>query len=646
MQTTEKSCKSRSLRSTLLFSVLAAGLSVSASAFADSVLTYHNDNRRTGWDKHERELTPATVKNGTGGKHFKRLHSVTFDEQSDAQPLVVTNQTIKGKGVHDVVYVVTENNTVYAFDANNGDMLRKRHFGKPVPIDALPGGCNNNSNFVGIGSTPVIDPDSKTLYLIADIYDSDSNSGAFWLHAVDLASLDDVTPAVKVHASGKLTNNHTYRFDANVSRQRAALLLANGNVYAGFASYCDVAADQSRGWVLGWNKDTLKPLAANELTDKLASSTDNYFLTSVWMSGFGLASSAMNDGDIYFVTGNSDPSGDSIDKVNNVAESSVQLSSDLLNIKSVFTPDNAVGLEEGDGDFGSGGLTLLPPQPGAIPNLAVAAGKDGEMYLLNADNLHNHTHGSARILDEESIGSCWCGESYFTASDGTGRVISSGSNSIILWKVKTGSNPNLVNLHESDGIPGSQSGGFFTSVSSDGAKTHTAIVWAVSRPDGSPAEHVWLYAFNGTSAETVFSAKAGTWPNTGGDSNTVPTVANGKVYVASYKELDIFGFSGSAAEAPMANLGHVEPARAHLPQGEHEIFGMVRAFRGSIIVLARRDGALVTVDARDALRQARFAQPTVGHGVMVRGRYNGARTFVASYVFHAKDHAAMWYSDR
>src|SRR5262249_8155075 len=159
---------------------------------------------------------------------------------------------------------------------------------------------------------------SKTLYLIADIYDGTSTP-TYWLHAIDLASLDDVTPAVKVHASGKLSNGHTYRFDAQVSRQRAALLLANGNVYAGFASYCDQSADQSRGWVLGWNKDTLNPLAANELTNKLPTSTDDFFLTSIWMSGFGLASSGADNGDIYFITGNSDYSGDSIDKVDNIA---------------------------------------------------------------------------------------------------------------------------------------------------------------------------------------------------------------------------------------------------------------------------------------------------------------------------------------
>ena len=211
------------------------------------------------------------------------LNSVAVDEQVDAQPLVVAVS-----GGNDQVFVATENNTVYRIDAVTGTILQSRNLGLPVPMSSLPGSCNNNSAVVGITSTPVIDVGTQTLYVMT--YTMESGSQVYRIHALDLETLaDKIGSGVIVAGSGVLSNSTTYTFNPVVSRQRSALLEANGNVYAGFASFCDFAASSSRGWMLGWDATTLTPLAANVLVDKQESSKDNYFLSSIWMSGAGPA---------------------------------------------------------------------------------------------------------------------------------------------------------------------------------------------------------------------------------------------------------------------------------------------------------------------------------------------------------------------
>ncbi|HEX3674822.1 MAG TPA: hypothetical protein VHU87_11145 [Rhizomicrobium sp.] len=606
-----------------------------------NVVTFHYDNLRTGWNPGETALTPTTVQHGSGGATFKMTSFTNLDGQVDAQPLIVTGETIQTKGVHDVVYVATENNTLYAIDANTGAILRERHFNAPVPVDALPGGCGNNSGVVGIEGTPVIDAANNVMYLVAYVYAN--NAQKYELHEINLTTLADVVPRVLITASGKLANGHTYKFNPAVSRQRAAMLLSGGNVYVGFASFCDIAADQARGWVLGWNAGTLAPLPANELTNTLASSPDNYYLTSIWMSGAGLAANA--NGDVFFVTGNSDYSGTTISAVNNVAESTVQVSADLTTVKSVFTPDNAVSLENEDGDFGSGGVMLLPPQTGQASNTAVAAGKDGNMYFLNADNLNNNTTGENRILGTYGIGGCWCGESYFTGHDGVGHVVASGGNSVTVWVEKSGAHPKLVSDFSSAGISGDQDPGFFTAVSSNGTTAGTTVIWAISHPDSSNGDSISLYAFNANSGATVFSGVAGHWVFTGGNANLAPVAANGHVYVGSYEGLAIYGLSSGPAATPTSFSSNVLP-RIALAPGQHEIFGTVRAIDGWTATIARRDGSLVKVDMLAAAQTGKFAQPRVGHGILVRGKYTAMNAMAADIVMHAKDRAGMWQSDR
>jgi hypothetical protein len=618
---------------------------VAAAADTVNVTTYHYDNYRTGWDSSETTLTPSRVKYaGSTGKTFKMTSFTALDDQVDAQPLIVTGQTITGQGNHNVVYVATENDSIYAIDADSGAILLKRNFGTPVPQSELPGGCKNNAPNVGITGTPVIDAANGTMYAIVYTYET-GTAPKYRIYALDLSTLADIIPPVVVSASGKLSNGKTYRFDAAVSRQRPALLLANGNVYAGFGSFCDAANNLSRGWVLGWQTGTLTPLANNELVNKLATSTDDIFLSAIWMAGYGLTSGGP-DGDIYFVTGNTDAGSSVPDgSVDNLAESVVQVSPDLSTVVSVFTPDDSNSLDQGDTDFGSGGALLLPPQSGQASDLLVAAGKDGDMYFLNADNLDNNTTGAKRILGTYNIGGCWCGESYFTGSDGIGRVVSSGGNTMKVWKVVTGAKPKLGQEQGTGRLTsGAQDPGFFTSISTNGTTANTGVVWALSRADGSANENIMLFAFDANNGATLFTANAGTWPNVTGDANLVPVVANSKVYVASYQSLAIFGLSSAAAaKAPFATRV-AEPAP--LFAGQHEIFGTVHAIDGATIVVQKRDGTLVTIDASQAAKDHNLAPVSVGHGVVARGTYNAAGAMAASVVLHAKDHMTAWLPDR
>ena len=200
--------RSRIRRTVAAFVAAAAALVPEADA-QTSVTTHHYDNLRTGWNYDETVLTPAIVESSA----FGLLYSVPLDEQVDAQPLVVVGQSITGQiGTYNVVYVATENNTIYAIDSATGAVLLQNNFGTPVPRSVLPGRCNNNSSVVGINSTPVIDLASKTIYVV--IYTLDApNTPQFRLHALDLSSLTDKVAPVVVTASQTLVNGATYTFN-------------------------------------------------------------------------------------------------------------------------------------------------------------------------------------------------------------------------------------------------------------------------------------------------------------------------------------------------------------------------------------------------------------------------------------------------
>jgi len=505
-------------------------------AWSQSVTTYHYDNNRTGWNSNETSLTPASV----SSSYFGPLRTVPLDDQVDSQPLYMPGVNITAgafQGTHDVVYVATENNTVYAIDAESGTVLLNPNFGTPV---ARPLGCMNNGPNVGITSTPVIDPESNTLYVM--VYTLQGTGPAYYLHALDLGSLTDKVPPQQVTASHMLADGSTFNFNATYQRQRPALLLANGNIYAGFGSFCDYAPNLSRGWLLGWQGGTLTPLAANHVFNTQVTSPRNFFLSSIWMAGYG--PSADDWGNVLVVTGNSDPSGTTYDGVTNLQESVIKMSPDLSSVLDLFTPSNWATLDQRDNDFGSGGVLVLPDQLGSYPRLAVAAGKQGLLFLMNEDALGGYSSQTNNVFGTYNVGPCWCGQSYFVdPNDSLARVVSSGGRIAEVWKVQPSMIPSLTQVAASPLIAGGQDPGFFTTVSSNG--TSSPIIWAISRPSSSDLS-VYLYAFDpesGKTMTTLFRGAAGSWPNLGGDANLVPVVANGMVFVASHNQLQIFGLS-------------------------------------------------------------------------------------------------------
>jgi hypothetical protein len=431
--------------------------------------------------------------------------------------------------------------------------------------------------------------------------------------------------------------------------QRPALLGLSGTIYAGFGSFCDFSADQSRGWLLGWQASTLTPLPANRLTDTL--STGNYFLSSIWMSGYGIAA-APASGNLFFSTGNSGPG--TYSGVRNIQESVVKVDPQLVRNLGIFTPSNEDFLDQIDGDLSSGGVLLLPAQPGPFPDLAVTAGKFGTMYLLNRASLGGFTPGGPdNVLDEKTIGLCWCGPSYFTGPDGVGRVVSSGGGGfnlaqITVWKVQT--SPTVAFVQEGAALPvaSGQDPGTFTTVSSNGTQAGTAILWATGRPTDSGPATVNLYAFSATPSSgtlpLLFSSPAGSWPNTGGNANIVPVVANGHVFVASNQQLTIFGLGGHPFVARAAAAA--QPAALNTPKPPHEITGVLEQVDGPLLTLRTRAGKIARVDASEALRGKQTGVLVPGHAYTVQGTYDPTGALHAQAVARAKDSAAIWPLDR
>ncbi|HTA53301.1 MAG TPA: hypothetical protein VK755_01040, partial [Candidatus Acidoferrales bacterium] len=520
-----------------------------------------------------------------------------------------------------------------------GTVLFQQSLGTPVQT---PLSCNNNGPNVGITSTPVVDLSANVMYVIA--YTMESGTPTYRIHELSLSNLTDVIPSVVVSASHTLTNGALFAFNATYQRQRPALLQANGNIYAGFGSFCDYAASNSRGWLLGWQAGSLTPLPANRLNDMLFTSPDAFFLSSIWMSGYGPA--ADSSGNVYFVTGNSDYSGNTYNGVTNIPESVVKVSADLGNLLSVFTPSNVAYLDETDNDFGSGGVLLLPTLKSSIP-LAAAAGKYGTMYLLDRNSLGGYSQYSNNDLAEAQVGGCWCGQSYF-ASKGHQRIVASGGNEVTVWNVKDSSSVSLNLSATSPGLPGGQDPGFFTSISST-RQGRNAIIWALARPAYTPGT-MSLFAFasepkhGSTQLQTLYQGTAGYWDATNGDANLVPVVANGKVYVASYEQLDIFGLGGSGAK-PLVPRVRPVAFRGTL-RAPHEVTGTLVRINGSFLTLLTRTGKLVRADDSDAFRHERTGDLVPGEPFNVRGTYDAAGVLHAVAIVRAKPSQTSWFPDR
>ncbi len=338
------------MHSALILALLFPILLLSPATLAQvDVLTQHNDNGRTGANLSETELTPADVNQAQFGMLFKRV----VDDQLYTQPLVVTGVAVNG-GTHDVVYVTTVNNSVYAFDANDPEAAAPTwhvNFGTPANLHSANFGCLDINGQMGIIGTPVIDKARGVLYVVALTRAGDAYTQR--LHELDLATGADLPESPVVIQAAD--------FNALMQNQRPALMLANGLVYVGYASHCD--REPYHGYLMAYDAQTLKQTAVFNTSP---TGTE----ASIWQSGQGPAADA--EGNVYAVTGNG-----SWDGVQNFSESFLKFSPQLK-LLDWFTPTNHDDLDAHDIDLNSSGATLIP-----ATHLVIGGGKGGVLYTLD-----------------------------------------------------------------------------------------------------------------------------------------------------------------------------------------------------------------------------------------------------------------------
>jgi hypothetical protein len=332
-------CSKRSVTAIHLFALVLTLRLLSSQAVAQAqkqptspqdVLTFRADNLRTGWFSSEPVLNVSNV-NATS---FGLLKTVVLDGRVDAQPLYVSQQTILGKGIHNVIYVATENNSVYAIDATRGTILWRRTLGTPVPYQYK----NNDDNVypvMGILSTPVIDRTLGNIYVVADTYNGKTD--IFTLHSLSLSTCKDVVKAAVIQLTATLSDGSTWTFRPQYHLQRPGLLEANGSIYVSFGSNGDTVPTLSRGSIVRYDATTLLKLGT-DVPDTLREKFQPYYLSSIWQSGY--APAADSNGDIFFSTGNSDPNKASYSASFNRPNSVVHLSGDLVSLLDSFTPSN------------------------------------------------------------------------------------------------------------------------------------------------------------------------------------------------------------------------------------------------------------------------------------------------------------------
>src|SRR5438132_1004337 len=528
-------------------------LSGQAARAQVAVLTYHNDNARTGQNLNETILTPGNVAPGT----FGLLFSYPVDGNVYAQPLYVPSVNLPGQGFHNVVFVATEHDSVYAFDADDSGvgLLWQVSFIDPANgVTTVPPENVQSQDIVpeiGITGTPVIDGGTGTLYVVAKTKEVVAGSPHYVqrLHALDIATgaekfggpivIGDTVfdgssttyvsgPSVPGTGSGSVGGR--VFFNALRQNQRSGLLLLNGVVYIGWASHSDTSP--YHGWVLGYDAQTLAPAA-------VFNTTPNGGLGGVWMSGGGLA--ADNNGAVYLSTGNGtfDVTGSQAPAY---GDSVLKLATGIdLTVADFFTPSNQETLAQNDQDLGSGGVLLLPDQPGARPHLLVTAGKDGTIYLNNRDDLGGYQRCGAScddvVQELPPIGNCHCAPAYFNNQVYFQRAYD-------VLKAFSLSNGLLVSPPASQSSVPFNYFGATPSISANGSSS--GIVWALQAAAQGPAI-LRAYDALDLSRELYSSDQMPADQLDGAVKFAVPTVANGQVYVGTQSSLSVFGLSTQAS---------------------------------------------------------------------------------------------------
>jgi hypothetical protein len=516
-------------------------------ANAKGVFTYMFNNGRTGLNASETRLTIANVQNGA---NFGFKAKVSVDATIQAQPLFVPNVSMSS-GTHNVIYVATENDSVYALDeANPATVLWKRNLipsgatiGRSYSCSTTCDGRTGLGSTIGITGTPVIDPNSNRLYVVAKT--TENTVQVYRLHALDLSTGADVIGSVVLKASGSGTGegsaNGTIAFNALTENQRPGLLLMDGIVYITFAAYSD--DPPYHGWVLAYNASDLS------LIDSFIT-TPNTGGGGIWMSG--AAPAGDSDGNVYLATGNQMPYSSPFPDIPTEIPNSIiklKLVGSSLSLVDYFVPYNTKCLTNDDLDVGSSAPMLVPDAFNGISMVAVGS-KEGRAYLLDKNNLGKyHASVDSQILSSVLFNPTACGTTGFQANYPL-RVYGAPAywnGNVYLGSVfgplrqysVTGNTLNqvAVSSHQYDAFSSAssigQSGrGPLTSISSNG--NSDGIVWT-SEVDTSGAG--WLRAYNASSISTqLYSVNFGTASHF-----TIPVAVNGNVYVTGKNVLYIYG---------------------------------------------------------------------------------------------------------
>ena len=531
---------SRGTAATLLVASLwAAGLPF---AEAQDVLTYHNDNARTGQNLNEPTLTPANVNSTSFGKLF----TISVDGKVDAQPLYAAGVAITGQGTHNLLVVATEHDSVYACDADTGSSIWKVSMLRSGETTSDGRSCDQVSPEIGVTGTPVIDRTrgpNGVIYLVAM---SKDNSGNYFqrLHALDLTSGAElfggpVTIQATYPGTGDNSDGTNVIFDAKQHKSRPGLLLLNGVVYTAWGSHCDI--QPYTGWVMGYDAATL---AQTTVLNVVPNGSEG----GIWMAGAGLASDG--SGNIYLLDGNGD-FGSSLNSSGfpangNYGNAFLKLStSGGLSVGDYFEMDNEASENGSDTDLGSGGAMVLPDQTdnlGKVWHLAVGAGKDNNLYLVNREAMGKFSSNNNNVYQELAgalPGGIWSMPAYFNGTIYYGPV-GSPIYGFQFANAKLSAAPAAQTGH-SFGYPGAT-----PSVSAN--NNANGIVWVLE--NSNPAV---LHAYDATNLHELYNSNqaAGSRDHFGaGNKYITPTIANGKVYAATTNGIGVFGLLNPAPLAP------------------------------------------------------------------------------------------------
>jgi hypothetical protein len=517
-----------------------------------SYTTQHNDNMRSGDNLSETILNQSNVNSSTFGMLFKE----TVDDQVYATPLYVPNLTING-AAHNAVFVATVNNTVYAFDADQGGAaLWSRNFGTPPNHTQVGQACGTYQDFqgnIGIVGTPVIDESSNTMYFVART----TSGGNFTqtLHAINIQTGADraSNASVVISASG---------FNAQTNNQRPALTLANSKVYIAWASHCDTTP--YNGFVMAYTASTLGQAAVLNTTSTGGSSGEG----GIWQSGQGL--NVDSSGNLYVMTANG-----TWDGVSNFGESFLKLNPTNLTVEDYFTPSDWASLNNSDGDLGAGGALLIPGT-----DLIVGGGKAAIFYLLNTSNLGHETGGDSGAVQEFGIGNAGCGvgeihgSPVYYDSSSLGPLIYVWSDNDYLHEFKfNGSTFTSTSAYINSSMTAAECGepGVMLSVSANGNNDSTAIVWGNGVLSGDAGHGTVPGIFRAFNATNVNQELWDSQQNASRDScgnfskYSYPVVVNGKAYLPSFGtanagsgQLCVYGLvtgGGSCTTKPSAPTG-------------------------------------------------------------------------------------------